>query len=452
MKRLGSQELSRRQLLKATGAAAAVAGVSGIGLFGGKAPAYAQAREIHVTAWAHFIPSADVFTRKQAMDFESQTKVKVTYETINANDIPAKASAAVSAGQGPDIFQFQWNQPWIYEGGISDMGKLAKELGSDKTYKWMQEAAVVNHKWRGVPFYAVGNAHAYRKDWFKEAGASDPQTVGLKYTFDDYLADGTKLKKAGHPFGITMGHTFGDAPANCYPLLWSYGGEEVDKKGKVAIYSNETKAALEMMMKIWPACAVGDELAWDDTSNNRAYYAGTISCTQNGASIYINSKSEAQDKTGLWKVTGHFLNPKGPAGRFHPILNMTHSIMNYSPNKDAAADWLRFVQGGKKTDKYGGKQYEEYIVMQQGYGLGATAAWENHPMWKKDPALEPFRLNAKYGRNFGYAGPYNRAASEAQVTYIIIDMFAKVIGDQKQTPEQAMKWAEGELKRIYEKA
>ncbi len=442
MKRKINLELSRRDLLKATGAAAAVATGTGIGLFGGKAPAFAQARSIHVVAWAQFIPSADVFTRKQAEEFEKQTKVKVTYETINANDIPAKATASVSSGSGPDIFQFQWNQPWVYEGGIEDMGKLAKELGADKTYAWMQEANVVNHVWRGIPFYAVGNAHAYRKDWFKEAGASDPQSVGLKYSYANYLADGTKLKKAGHPFGITAGHTFGDAPANIYPLLWAYGGAEVDKKGKVAIYSNETKAALEMMAKIWPAAAEGDELGWDDTSNNRAYYASTISCTQNGASIYINSKTGAQDKTGLWKVTGHFLNPSGPKGRFHPILLLSHSIMKYSPNKAAAADWLRFVSGKK--------QYEDYIVGQDGYGLGTTKAWETHPMWKKDPALEPFRLNAKHGRNFGWPGPFSRAASEVQVKYIIIDMFAKVINGEK--PEAAMKWAESEMKPVYEHA
>jgi multiple sugar transport system substrate-binding protein len=444
MKRKLNHHVTRRELLKATGAAAAVAGVSGIGLFGGRAPAFAQERSIHVVAWSHFIPSADVFTQNQAREFEKHTKVKVNYETINGNDIPAKATTAVTSGVGPDIFQFQWNQAWIYEGGIDNMGKLAKELGADKSYGWMKDASVVNGTWRAIPFYAVGNAHAYRKDWFKEAGASDPQTVGLKYSYKDYLADGTKLKKAGHPFGITMGHTFGDAPANTYPLLWAFGGGEVDKKGKVAIYSKETKAALEMMQQIWPAAAVGDELAWDDTANNRAYYAGAISCTQNGASIYINSKTEAQDKTGLWKVTGHFLNPAGPHGRHHPILNMSHSIMKYSPQKAAAADWLRFV-----SDK---KQYKDYIYIQDGYGLGNTAAWEKDPMWKKDAALEPFRLNAKYGRNFGWPGPFNRAASEVQVKYIIIDMFAKVIGDSKQTPEQAMKWAEGEMKLVYERA
>ena len=31
-------------------------------------------------------------------------------------------------------------------------------------------------------------------------------------------------------------------------------------------------------------------LAWDDTSNNRAFLSGSISATNNGASIYIEAK------------------------------------------------------------------------------------------------------------------------------------------------------------------
>ena len=33
-------------------------------------------------------------------------------------------------------------------------------------------------------------------------------------------------------------------------------------------------------------------LAWDDTNNNRAFLSGTISATNNGASIYIEAKKK----------------------------------------------------------------------------------------------------------------------------------------------------------------
>jgi multiple sugar transport system substrate-binding protein len=430
--------VSRRDLLKVTGAAAAGATV---GLFGGKAPAFAQQRTVHVVAWSQFIPDCDALTKKQAEEFEKAEGVKMRLEFINANDIPAKATAAVESKVGPDIFQFQWNQPWLYEAQIEDHTKLAQELGSDKAYQFLKDASIVNGTPRGIPYYAVGNAHVYRKDWFAAAGAQDPNTPGKEWSYDAYLAAGKKLKAAGHPYGITLGHTFGDAPANCYPLLWAMGGREVDEKGKVAINSKETRMAVEMMKELWKGAADEGGLGWDDTSNNRAFYGETISSTQNGASIYVNSKLGKQGPKDLYKVMGHFLNPSGPAGRYHPILNMTHSIMKYSPNKTAAMNWLRFIHNKKN--------YADYIHTGVGYNLGFNSVWENDPMWKADPALEPFKLNAKHGRTFGWPGPYNRKASEAMEKYIIVDLFAKAV--QGESTESVVKWAEGELKAVYER-
>ena len=47
----------------------------------------------------------------------------------------------------------------------------------------------------------------------------------------------------------------------------------------------------------------------------------------------------------------------------------------------------------------------------------------------------------------GYAGPANRKAAEVISKYIISDMYAKAV--QGMTPEDAVKWAHGELVKIY---
>ncbi|HUJ77278.1 MAG TPA: extracellular solute-binding protein [bacterium] len=437
--------VSRRELLKGTGFAAATAALAagtgaGLGLFGGQAPAYAQQRKVHVVAWSHFIPDADKMMQTFADEFQkAHSGVTVQLEFINANDLPARATAAVESKTGPDIFQFQWNQPWVYANGMIDHGKICAKLGIDKYYPFLKEGAYVNKVWRGVPYYAIGNAYVYRKDWFEAAGCHNPTQMDLNYTYDDFLQDGSKLKPKNQPVGWTMGHTFGDAPANCYPLLWAYGGSEVDHKGKVAINSKETRTALKWFQEMWNAACDPGGLSWDDTSNNRAFYAETISCTQNGASIYVQSK-KGQNRPDLKDKMAHFLNPKGPHGRYHIILGFTHSIAAYSPNKEAATEWIEYIQAPA--------QYERYIHIQGGYGLGGTPSWENDPMWKADPVLAPFRLNAKFGRNFGWPGPYNRQASEVQAKYIIIDLFANVI--QGTSIEDSVKRAEKELKLVYE--
>ena len=61
--------MNRRQFLKTTGAAAAVAGsgIAGI-LAAGRAPAYAQGTQLHILRWSDFIPEADVELKRQAVE------------------------------------------------------------------------------------------------------------------------------------------------------------------------------------------------------------------------------------------------------------------------------------------------------------------------------------------------------------------------------------------------
>jgi multiple sugar transport system substrate-binding protein len=434
------RDLTRRDFLKTTGVVGVAAATSSsLGLFGGQAPAFAQSRTVHVLAWSHFIKEADALMRDKLIpEFKASSGVNVKYETINANDLNARITAAVESGTGPDIFQMIWNQPHLYTRGLENHDSLAAELGVNKQYAFQQEAAKVDGVFRGVPYYGIGNGIAYRKDIFEEAGVTK-----VPDTLDEYLEAGKKLKDHGWPVGQTLGHTFGDAPTFCYPLLWSFGGREVDENGKVAINSPETLRACEFLQEFWNAACDESGLAWDDSSNNRAFFAETIGATLNGASIYFVARYNPEKAPpGLADKIGHFLNPQGPAGRYHSILPFTHGIAQYSKQKDAAKDFIRFLMGKKA--------YETYILVQKGYGLGATPDWENHPFWKEDPAVEPYRLNAKYGRNFGWPGPYDRKAAEVQAKYIIIDLFARVArGD---SPKASIAQTERELKNVYESA
>jgi multiple sugar transport system substrate-binding protein len=51
------------------------------------------------------------------------------------------------------------------------------------------------------------------------------------------------------------------------------------------------------------------------------------------------------------------------------------------------------------------------------------------------------------GRTPGFAGPANAKAAEVLTKYIITDMYAKAV--QGMPAEDAVKWAEAELKKIY---
>ena len=59
----------------------------------------------------------------------------------------------------------------------------------------------------------------------------------------------------------------------------------------------------------------------------------------------------------------------------------------------------------------------------------------------------PFRTAAHSFRLFGHAGAPSAKATEVYSKYIITDMYAKAV--QGMAPENAVKWAEAELKQIY---
>ena len=115
--------------------------------------------------------------------------------------------------------------------------------------------------------------------------------------------------------------------------------------------------------------------------------------------------------------------------------------MKYSKNQKLAKDFLRWVH---KPDNYG-----KWFQSQEAYSVGATKVWESNPMWAKvDGPLKMFRTAAQNTRLFGYAGPSTAKSTEAFTKYIITDMYAK--GVQGMKAEDAVRWAEGELKKIYE--
>jgi multiple sugar transport system substrate-binding protein len=65
-----------------------------------------------------------------------------------------------------------------------------------------------------------------------------------------------------------------------------------------------------------------------------------------------------------------------------------------------------------------------------------------------DEALKPFRTSMRGTRMLGHAGPPTAKATEVYTKYIITDMYAKAV--QGMPAADAVKWADGELKKVYE--
>ncbi len=390
--------------------------------------------ELKLLQWTSFVPAADTEIKRQAEEWGKKSNVKVTIEIVASNDLQPKTTAAVEAKAGPDIIQMQYNWPWLYSTACADLSKEFNQLKSQLGgfYEPMEANSTVDGVARAIPYCLVGNAWNYRKSWLKEQGADK-----FPETWDAFRELGKKLKAAGHPMKQTMGQSFGDATTMWYGFLWSYGGKEVEKDGKtVAINSPETLKAVEAAVAIFKDCFDADVFAWDDSSNNKAFLAEQLSATLNGASIYLTAK---RDKAPFADDIATAVMPSGPAGRALINLNFTHAVMNYGKNQDAAKEFIMWLMQPE--------QYNKWLEAGGGYSVGPLHAYDKSQVFDKDPNLLAFKNSVTDGRNPGWPGPPSSAASEAQVKYTIVNMFAKAA--QGKAPKDAISEAEAELTKIY---
>jgi multiple sugar transport system substrate-binding protein len=430
--------------LSGVGAAAATGGLAGI-LASGRAPAFAQGTTLHWVRGADYVPVSDQTIRTKINEqAQKDLGIKINLETVDGLTIQARVTSAVSSGTGPDIIGAINNWAQLYGESVVDVSDICEEIAKnqDGFYETAKATAFDGKKWLAVPNTIVGLQIANRTSWWHEIGFGPEK---YPQTWEEWRAAGKTLKAKGRPLGQTLAHAFGDANAFWYPYLWSWGGKEVEADSKtVVLNSPGTVESVKFAIALWKDACDDGGFAWDDSGNNRAFLAGTISATNNGASIYIEAKKKpdtyrTEDDKPLKDDIFHTALPKGPAGQFSWHVPFADMVMAYGKNQKAAKDFLRWFHDPKI--------YRQWWVTQQGFSVGPTKMWEHDPLWKEDPIMLPYRAAAESGRFAGYAGPSTRKAAEVISKYIISDMYAKAV--QGMAPEDAVKWAHGELVSIY---
>ncbi len=344
--------VTRRKFLKVSGAGAVAAkagGMAGI-LAASRAPAYAQASTVHWLRWNDFVPASDQLLRKEMLpEAEKALGIKINFETVNANDLQPRITSAIQSGSGPDLIMLNNNHPQLYAASCVDMSDVVEPLGKAEGghYPLVKANSADGSKWLSMPWAIIGGMIAYRKSWFEEAGAN-----AFPETWEQYREVGKKLKAKGRPIGQTLGHTFGDAPTFAYPILWSWGGKEVEADGKtVAINSKEAIESVKFMTGFWKDAHDEGGLAWDDSNNNRAFLSQTISATLNGASIYIES---------LRNPDKYISRERCPAQNRHPARTAAQrpgrAVLHAHLPLARAADLFQEPGGGQELPEVGALQ------------------------------------------------------------------------------------------------
>jgi multiple sugar transport system substrate-binding protein len=428
--------LSRRRFLKGTAAAAGVTALGGIPgiLHAGQAPAYPKGTKLHYLMQINFVPAGDKVFVEQAEEFSKQMGVDVQVERIAQNDIPTRSMSAVEMKSGPDIILIQNNFPLLIADGLADVSDVAEALGKAQGgyYDVSKANAFSGGRWIGVPHDVYSWGWNYRESWLREVGYNK-----FPDTWEEFREMGKKLKAKGHPVGQAFGHSTNDPNNYTYALIWCFGGHEVEKDGKTVVLDKKgTLEALKLNTAMWKECMDDSGLSWDDATNNRAFLAGSISVTGNSPSIYFVARDKFPD---VYNDMNHAPMPRGPAGRFYQLPTYTSCVLKYSKNQKLAKEFIAWYMAKE--------QYGKWFDVMDTFSIPPTKVWYDSPVWVRDRKNIVFRDVIKDSLWPGYAGPPSRKASEAMAKYIIVDMFAKAIQGTK--PEDALKWATDELKKIY---
>ena len=126
---MSASRVDRRGFIRVSGAAAAVVatGLEGI-VAARRAPAYAQGAKLHIVRWVDFIPEADVELKRQMPEAGKALGAQIQLETINANDLQPRITAAIQSGSGADLFMLSYNWPHLYQNALIDVSDVANAV------------------------------------------------------------------------------------------------------------------------------------------------------------------------------------------------------------------------------------------------------------------------------------------------------------------------------------
>jgi multiple sugar transport system substrate-binding protein len=435
--------ISRRRFLAKTGTGLALAGLAPTLSAPFVSRANAADKTLKIIQWSHFVPAYDTWIDGFAKEWGQKNGIDVTVDHIPHLELPARAAAEVAAQAGHDLFAFSGSGgPHLFSKSLLDLSPLVAEMeqkyGKVQTIGRQIAYDPDSDSWPAFPDYYINFPGLYRKDLWDEIGMTPD-------TWEDIRKGGAKLKAKGNPVGIGLGHSV-DPNLSWRGVLWSYGASEVDESGKqITINSKETLEAVKLARAIYKETMNPEVLSWDDAGNNRFLASGKGCWIHNPISAYRTiqkSNPELADKIFAWKT------PAGPVRRLVAGSPNSYAIWKFARNQDAAMAFLRYyaenwVEGFKASTGYNMPIFPNVVPRPM-------------PILSNDPTSHPpdkfvvLQDCNEWQAVYGWPGPAGPAADEVANAYVIPDMMAAAATD-RMTPEEAVAWADKQIRGIYKK-
>jgi ABC-type glycerol-3-phosphate transport system substrate-binding protein len=369
---------TRRQFVATSAAATAALAMPYI------SRAYA-AGSLSIGLWDHWVPGANEMQTKIIQEWSEKEKieVKIDYITSQGNKLLLTLAAEAQAKSGHDIMEFtNWDAQQHAE-SLEPTEDVMKEVLSrngpiDPAVEYLGKW---EGKWVTVPMTrgSLLMSVCSRFDLLKEHAGIDiramypsgkpPAPEADNWTWETLLTAAEKCQKAGFAFGIPVGLTT-DSVLWTGGMFKAFGAEMTDDKGNITVKSDAVRAAVDYGKRLM-AFLPPDAPAWDDASNNKWLLSGKGALIFNPPSAWAVGKRDAPQVAEKCWTHGF---PKGPKGRFNPMLPRLYGVWNFSKNKEAAKSLLLHLTGRQAA--------ERQVASSEGYDLPPYPAFTNFKTWE----------------------------------------------------------------------
>jgi multiple sugar transport system substrate-binding protein len=427
--------MTRRDLLKTAGMGTAGASLATM-LGARQAPAQIKGTTLRILQWSHFVPAYDVWFDKFAEEWGAKTGVKVRVDRIPHLELPSRLAAEFAAGRGHDLIYFVGTiLTGIYYKNLVDVTDVADRIGQ----KWggfipsAVPISVVEGRWHAIPDFYIVAPMLWRKDLF------DKHQLPAPDTWDQARVAARTLKATGHPTGIALSHC-NDANLFLRSIVFSHGAREADPSGQnILIDSKEMREGLRFLKALYDEGMTPEVFSWDDASDNR-YLASGVACWIHDA---ISAYRTTEDTNPpVFQNTYLALEPQGTPGKRVSIANPNaYAIWKFAKNAPAAKEFLLHLADHWKDSMGGSRGYNMPFVK--------SAYAKPMPVIGSDAKLQVLQDFPEIVGFAGYPGPFTPAVQEVVATFVLPDMCTRVA--KGQSPDEAIKWAMGEYRRIYGK-
>ena len=319
-------------------------------------PTAAPAENVNLV-WGDWMLSEDAYVdiySKMVKDFDN-SRDDITVETYTQpySSYLDQLLIAAAAGNGPDAahIKAEWLPQFLALGVVKDLYPYVSEETLSDFSASSIEAATIDGKLMGMPWFCSAFAMFYNKDLLEQAGITE-----LPKTMDELMDAAAKVSALGTDangnkiYGLALANSGLEASEgyNMLPILWGYGAEYQDADGKIAIASDAGIQAYTAIQNLYVNDISPKGASFKDIRN--LFGQGVIGFYWDTEAGLSPCASAAPDKDAFYAKVGAMPIPANDSPNGYGYLSERYIVVfNSCPEEKMAAmaDFLDYMSGSK---------------------------------------------------------------------------------------------------------